>query len=744
MPYSSLAGKRFIEDIVKSLKHKKILDIGCGSGTYAKMFPESEVTGVEIWEPYVDRFRLDSWYKKLYIEDVRTWAPEGYYDIVIVGDILEHMTLEEAKAVFDKLRPIADTVIVSIPIGKWPQDAKENNPYEAHVKDDWSRDEVHSVFGEPTWGRIEQEVGVFVWSKFPIELEPDAIPKVIHIVWIGDESKRPDNCINTWRELNPTWEVKIWGNKEYEETDWFNKHLMEHMWKERGLFYGVADMMRYEILYNHGGFCVDADSRCVRPLEDWLFDCAEVITVYENEKVQPGLAAVGFMASIPKHPIWKELMYIIHFDPKVKHLEPWRVTGQQRFTHVIDHTYNLNIKIWPSYTFLPVHCTGETYTGDGPIFANHDWGSTHDLYDELHKKDFNKKLKIAIYTICKNEAHYVDRWAATNGNADLRIVCDTGSTDNTVELLKNHNVTVYNIAVKPWRFDTARNTALNLVPDDVDICIWQDLDEELLPGWREELEAAWKDNTVIANHRYRHNDGVWQWHSKIHARHNCIWTGPVHESLSWASEEFDDPNRVIWLQNVWLDEHQNVTKDRKSYLHLMEKKVTEGVKDWKTYYFLAIEYQKVAQPLKAIETYKNAYDICPKTDLVDLSYISKTIANVYAEVSDRDEAEKWFKVSTSHGNERESWFSFTEYCYNIQDWDNCYMAAKKCLNVNVKRDGYTQDPRAWSFLVYDYAAIAAHNLDMPKQAIMYGEKAIELNPEDARLKTNLEFYKERL
>ena len=89
------------------------------------------------------------------------------------------------------------------------------------------------------------------------------IPKKLHFVWVGDESKRPDNCINTWRHYHPDWEIKVWGNEEY-QGEWVNKAHMEQMWPRE--LNGVADMMRYEILFNEGGITLDADSICLQSL----------------------------------------------------------------------------------------------------------------------------------------------------------------------------------------------------------------------------------------------------------------------------------------------------------------------------------------------------------------------------------------------------------------------------------------------------------------------------------------------
>jgi glycosyltransferase involved in cell wall biosynthesis len=105
-------------------------------------------------------------------------------------------------------------------------------------------------------------------------------------------------------------------------------------------------------------------------------------------------------------------------------------------------------------------------------------------------------LKVAVYTIALNETAHVERWASSAADADYRIVADTGSTDDTVERLRKAGVTVYRIAVDPWRFDTARNAAMALIPADADVCLTLDMDRYLEPGWRLKLEAAWTQETT--------------------------------------------------------------------------------------------------------------------------------------------------------------------------------------------------------------------------------------------------------
>lgn len=82
-------------------------------------------------------------------------------------------------------------------------------------------------------------------------------------------------------------------------------------------------------------------------------------------------------------------------------------------------------------------------------------------------------MKIVVYAICKNEAGYAERWMASMAEADGVYVLDTGSTDGTAERLRALGAVVVEERVEPWRFDTARNRSLELVPEDADICVYR-------------------------------------------------------------------------------------------------------------------------------------------------------------------------------------------------------------------------------------------------------------------------------
>ena len=160
----------------------RVLDIGVGSGTYSKRYRENilkgaEWVGVEIWEPYIEKYALNLHYDKIVMQDAREYGAEllkihketntltPYFDLVFLGDVVEHMSKEDAEVLVHNLCSISKVVIISIPVVHYPQGAYDGNPFEEHVKDDWSDKEVRETWGPRiAAGYVENEIGVYVLS----------------------------------------------------------------------------------------------------------------------------------------------------------------------------------------------------------------------------------------------------------------------------------------------------------------------------------------------------------------------------------------------------------------------------------------------------------------------------------------------------------------------------------------------------------------------------------------------------
>ena len=142
--------KPWILNRIRKYKPRTILDVGAGSGTYADLlkkngYTRASIDAVEVWEPYIKEFNLDSKYRRVYQTDIRDFDRYNH-DLVIFGDILEHMSTEDALKVWDTASKYCAYAVISIPIIHYHQGEINNNPYEIHVKDDWSHEEVLQTF----------------------------------------------------------------------------------------------------------------------------------------------------------------------------------------------------------------------------------------------------------------------------------------------------------------------------------------------------------------------------------------------------------------------------------------------------------------------------------------------------------------------------------------------------------------------------------------------------------------------
>ena len=160
MPHSEPANKEWVLGKIKEINPKTVLDVGAGDAIYADLIrafvPNVKIDGVEIWEPYFEMFGLTQKYTRMLNADIRI-LKEYDYDIVIFGDVLEHMPKEDAIEVWDRAAKQARWGIITIPIIHNPQEASYGNPYEVHIKDDWSVEEVLESFSH-----------IVEYERFPI------------------------------------------------------------------------------------------------------------------------------------------------------------------------------------------------------------------------------------------------------------------------------------------------------------------------------------------------------------------------------------------------------------------------------------------------------------------------------------------------------------------------------------------------------------------------------------------------
>lgn len=344
-------------------------------------------------------------------------------------------------------------------------------------------------------------------------------------------------------------------------------------------------------------------------------------------------------------------------------------------------------------------------------------------------------MKIAVYTISKNEEQFVERFCKSAEDADLILIADTGSTDNTVQLAREQGAVVYDICIKPWRFDKARDAALSLIPGDYDICISLDLDEILEPGWREEIERVWKDDTTRLRYKFDWGSGISFYYEKIHHRAGYHWHHPVHE---YPRPDGRTNEVYAYTDMLLVSHHPDPTKSRGQYMPLLELAIREDPLCPRNRFYHARELTFYSRWTEAIDALKKYLEMPEATWENERSYAMRLLGKSYQELGDFNTALKWYRLAVAEApNTREPWVELSMLCYSMHMWAEGYAAAKSALQITDKTLVYTMDPSVWTEKPWDLASICAWNLGLVNEAVELCKKAIELAPSDTRLENNL-------
>ncbi len=353
-------------------------------------------------------------------------------------------------------------------------------------------------------------------------------------------------------------------------------------------------------------------------------------------------------------------------------------------------------------------------------------------------------MKICVYAIAKNESKFIERWYNSVKEADYVCVLDTGSTDDTFEKLKNLNVITKQKKYKQFRFDTARNDSMKLIPNDADICVCIDIDEVFVSGWAKKLKEQWKENTTQARYRYTWNfnedgsEGIVFMSEKIHKNNFFKWKHPVHEVLT-PTHYFQ--NNIINIPTIQVNHLADTKKSRSSYLPLLELSVKENPTDDRNVHYLGREYMFYGKYDEAIKTLKKHLALPNSLWKLERSASLRYIANCYKHKNDLTNQEKYLHLAILEANSiREPYFELAVFYYEQNNYLKSAFIFEEMLKINNRELNYMSSPICWGSLPYDYLSMCYYHLKDFKKAISNIEIAIKLNS-DERLKNNLKIFK---
>ena len=351
-------------------------------------------------------------------------------------------------------------------------------------------------------------------------------------------------------------------------------------------------------------------------------------------------------------------------------------------------------------------------------------------------------IKICVYAICKNEEKFVDRWYESIKDADGIFVLDTGSTDNTIEKLKNYGVCVKQMEIKPWRFDVARCEALKMVPEDFDICVSLDLDEVMENGWKENILKVWKSDTDRLRYIYNwYIEGgipkITYYAEKIHKRNGCKWVNPVHEVL-----EFDHSEKQVFTDDVIVNHYPDREKSRSNYLPLLELAVSENPENDRNMHYLGREYMYYGRWNDAIDTLIKHLKMENATWKDERCASMRFIARCYKNMERYDEALMWLLKAINEAPYLRDPYTETAILYYIlEDYENVCKYGEKALEIKNNPKSYINELFSYDETLNDLLSISYFYLGDYENAIKNAKDALKINPNNERIQNNLKLFK---
>lgn len=168
MPYSYGKFKNEVKNqiIENILPSSHILDVGAGSGCYGEMLfgKFARIDALEIFPNYIEMFQLHNKYNDVIIGDIVDF--DFYdYDFLIMGDVLEHLSVSNAQNIVYHVEMNKQALLVAVPY-MFQQGEEYGNIFETHLQPDLTPEVMAKRYPELKLLYGDENYGYYVNSLF--------------------------------------------------------------------------------------------------------------------------------------------------------------------------------------------------------------------------------------------------------------------------------------------------------------------------------------------------------------------------------------------------------------------------------------------------------------------------------------------------------------------------------------------------------------------------------------------------
>jgi len=305
-----------------------------------------------------------------------------------------------------------------------------------------------------------------------------------------------------------------------------------------------------------------------------------------------------------------------------------------------------------------------------------------------------ESTKICLTTICKNESKVIRRMLeSVYPILDAYCVVDTGSTDDTVEIVENFfkekNIPGKVIKSDWVNFSVARNLAIDegiKIIDELgfDECqfFWSDCDETLIIDSNFNVQL-FKENLLKfdgANVNVSYGEQKYHRQQFYNANIDWKWEGPVHEVLVCSNEKVMNPTvegLTVLVRpdgNSW---NTSIKEKYEGHAKILEEYVNKNPNDPRWVFYLAQSYRDAGGEIN----WKNALKWYEKRSTMTNGYWEEIYYSLYMiaglkaalKYSTNEVLDAYRKCTAANRDRIEHIMPIILHYQSILDWDSAYI-----------------------------------------------------------------------
>jgi glycosyltransferase involved in cell wall biosynthesis len=345
--------------------------------------------------------------------------------------------------------------------------------------------------------------------------------------------------------------------------------------------------------------------------------------------------------------------------------------------------------------------------------------------------------------IVKNEAHCIRKCLeSVEPYIDYWIICDTGSSDNTEEVIKNSLKGIPGeFHYHEWvDFSTNRNLSLQLAKNKADFTLIIDADDYFV----NENQRFTNLKPIIYNIKIKHGSISYHRPQLIHNSINAKYIGVLHEYL-WA------PSNTIMDNlpecHIFYGATGARSKDPNKYLRdadILEKALLIEPNNARNVFYCAQSFRDANVPEKAINYYRQRSEMGGWDEEVYMSLLNVAQLTERLNPNDFNEIESaYIKAYNYKPTRAESLCYLASHCRNNNFFEKSYFYSKIGAKIKLSTDGLFIENNCYNFRMQDELAIAAYyigKLDEARQINIKLLKTENLSEEHrVRIYNNLQF-----